>query len=332
MLLSICSRAPPLFQYPSPTRATLDSCYYFLTLLRTMDLSNPSMTRQFSTPTSEHDPQSNGTRGSTHESEINVATSDATDSIAPKTPKYALDRGLIILPADIRLEVYQTTFPEMKRVKACQRSYHNVVPFQCLRLVKGYCDCPPCDVLRRDKLRTALKSHFARDPAIRDEFLKHYLALVHFGWLQAMTQDYANVRVLPRFLNMLFESDMAENFKHLQLHFLWLHTGFLVFEDRELEADFAYDVLQCARIFGLLHRFKIKAELTFGRLTSIRVPFLQRIEKLCRMHLKFGGPGMWAVGYDLRGFAMDFDSRRLETAFTQDHELRKLADEGTFLL
>jgi hypothetical protein len=286
-----------------------------------MDTSNPSSTTQAPTPTKQHDLPLQTTHDTTHQLKINVATSDAMSSIAPKKSKYALDTGLIALPADIRLEVYKAAFPEINRVKARQRPSENEVPIHCIEeyistteyfrgifFENGIRHCPTCTAARKDKLRIALKSHFARDPTIHEEFLKHYLALVQFSWQQLPNEVYCSViRALPRFLDMLFKSNMAGNFKHLHLQIAWDYTGFRVFEHRLCESYFAHDVLRCARIFGMLHKVKIKAELTFGMTTSTRVLFLKRIEELCKMHLKLDGPHFWAAWSDLRDFAITLD-------------------------
>jgi hypothetical protein len=134
---------------------------------------------------------------------------DTTKAIMspPKTHcTFAVHTGLSDapeLPPEMRLEVYEKAFPDMDRCfrffRVDEAGYSQPV---CISqdsrcwikcaigddekkfrqkqypVEDGICTCPACERRQKDNQRKALTSNFARDPAIRDEFLAEYLSKV----------------------------------------------------------------------------------------------------------------------------------------------------------
>jgi len=165
-----------------------------------------------------------------------TSTSDAVDMT--KTT-YAVGTGLYdALPADIRLGVYKAAFPEMVRLKRYDRysslsgSYVKIIPLSlCFaRSNKAYadpamrneeddhCTCFGCAQRRRDRLRNAIKSPFARDPTIRHEFLSHYLSLVQVVWDHVYSEKSGRcLKQLPEFLELMHSAGVVSNLRHLSI-------------------------------------------------------------------------------------------------------------------
>ncbi|KAF2822625.1 hypothetical protein CC86DRAFT_410215 [Ophiobolus disseminans] len=168
---------------------------------------------------------------------------DASEEAKAVKPNYAVHTGLYEpLPADIRLEVYKAEFPEMNRTPNKHVGWQsggvdrkNVVSIRdyspCWNASKtiaadidsdGLCQCVGCWQNRtgHDKLAHFLTSNFARDPAIRTEFLSHYLNLVQFHWgKEGCEFTNRNIENLPAFFYLIYTAGLISAFKHLTLDY-----------------------------------------------------------------------------------------------------------------
>lgn len=123
--------------------------------------------------------------------------------------------------------------------------------------------------------------NFARDPALRQEFLHEYLSLVQFRWSQDISEQHKwQLETLPTFLHMLSNSGLR---KHLTVDHMWTCSGYSRLDWREW---WRIDAMRWSRLFGVLHRYKIKAEINMRTASGCRRPYMARMESLCEMHVK----------------------------------------------
>jgi hypothetical protein len=104
--------------------------------------------------------------------------------------------------------------------------------------------------------------------------------------------------------------------------------------------SFQSDSVALGRVFGVLHKYKIKAKLTFPKTWECRVSFIERVEELCKTRLQRDGPEFWKQKRAIKGpiFQLGVQPpRRLaneavateeDGIFLFDAELRRLADEA----
>jgi len=269
------------------------------------------------------------------------------DAVYMTKTTYAVDTGLYdALPADIRLQVYKAAFPEMIRPKRYDEFSFFYGPYvkikgriRCVFEHDGtlkpsstytkrddFCTCSDCEAHRCDYLRNAIKNPFARDPAIRQEFLSHYLSLVQFHWhhtASEMSDHY--LKRLPEFLDLMHSAGVVSALRHLSIRYKWQMGQGLYSKDLE----FQIDAIRIAHIFAVLHKYQIKAELAFEEFRPCRKPFLGRVVELCKTHFegrgqKYGEP-FWE---DQGPYGGNGIHQPIEEIFTKDTDLRKCWDEG----
>jgi hypothetical protein len=192
--------------------------------------------------------------------------------------------------------------------------------------IEGGCrperSCGPCEFRRLfEKLTPALTSHYARDPQFREEFLDDYLALVQFYWARSCERGMTRIQSLPAFFHAYREHIQA--LKHLTLGVEWRHTGLPAGIHPILDIgwgdddNFRIDAFRTGMLFGILHKYRIKAEVTSLNTNKCRLPFLKCVEELCKERLDPDGEPFWET--------LD---RGIEDIFRNDEELRRCADQA----
>jgi len=280
------------------------------------------------------------------DSDIAYEEDELSEKVETAKLKYAVHTGLYeALPVDVRLEVYKAAFPEMKRSRVKSRpgpggvDIMKVIDIQYITGCRGntssayvaghmnstgFCTCSTCKRRQEDRLRRAWTSNFARDPAIRAEFLGHYLSLVQFRWAQWKDEYHPFFfEALPEFFELIHTAGLIPYFKHLSVHFIWSmkSTKKGVWNDD----NFRSDALFLARIFGILHAYKIKALVVLDEALPCRTAFLDRIVELCKTRIKRrmykdGTPSCaWC---SLTPVATD-----IKQIFFEDEPLRKCAND-----
>jgi hypothetical protein len=211
-----------------------------------------------------------------------TSNSNEADTPPPKTHcTFAVHTGLTDtpeLPVEMRLEVYKHAFPEMDRTVVDKYTgnialnqlviiqYAMRKPSSCLDEYlskdKEHC-CLFCPRYRDNMiLPRALNSNFARDPAIRNEFMTEYLNHVQFSWdFRRSEYNEYTVQSLPKFLAMLEKGDWISAFKHLRLYIDWKQRPSKIV--LKVHEGFVHDALWIGRISSVLHRYKVKCELFF---------------------------------------------------------------------
>ena len=163
-------------------------------------------------------------------------------------------------------------------------------------------------------------------------FFLEKIQFVQFQWTQSRDRiafcepSYSQITTLPRFFEAFQPSGLTGQLKHLTLDIPWEYTYSAKtsgnrrdcirrapFDD---EKAFQKDALSMGRVFGVLHKYKIKTELTFPGTWECRMPFILRVEELCKTHLRRDGPEFWKE-----------HNEQAENIFCHDAELRRLADE-----
>jgi hypothetical protein len=74
------------------------------------------------------------------------------------------------------------------------------------------------------------------------------------------------------------------------------------------------------KVLAVLHKYKVKAELSFPATQACRRPFVQQVVELCKANLRRDGPMFW-----------EHINAQEESIFRFDAELRKLADKAVEL-
>jgi hypothetical protein len=198
-------------------------------------------------------------------------------------------------------------------------------------------NCNSCCQRSKNKIYRMLVSNFCENKDIRKELLHYYFRFVQFVWAQdpwygdcEPTDKY--ISTLPRFFEAFQPSGLTEQLKHLTLHIPWKYTDYeRQFQNKKAcrhscltslnrnrkrfdpDDSFRSDATALGRVFGVLHKYKIKAELTFPRMRECRRSFIERVEDLCKTRLRRDGPEFWtrphAPEYDI--FCLDAELRRL---------------------
>jgi hypothetical protein len=133
-------------------------------------------------------------------------------------------------------------------------------------------------------LPRALNSNFARDPAIRNEFMTEYMNHVQFSWdFRRSKYNEYTVQSLPKFLAMLEKYGWIFAFKHLRLYMDWKQRPSK--NVLKVHEGFVHDALWIGRIFSVLHRYKVKCELFFPETQPSRKPFFDRAVAICNEKL-----------------------------------------------
>jgi len=301
-----------------------------------VSLADPDNSMPMDAQASEEEEQS--------DSDIAYEEDELSEKVEAAKPKYAVHTGLYeALPADVRLEVYKAAFPEMNRTYEKFQPW-NVVYYKQIAIQyrlpcwnkyeylqsSGFCSCPACESRRdrADQLSKAMTSNFARDPAIRTEFLTHYLSLVQFEWYRPRCETHATfIETLPGFFNLILFAGLIPAFKHLSLNHPWrmrrLRKGATIDISNE---GLKTDALALGRIFAILHAYKINAVLTMTGISRFRTPFFDRIVTLCNMHLqrRTYSDGTPSIGWCTVGGE---GTTEYEKLFTEDEELRKCAQD-----
>lgn len=193
-------------------------------------------------------------------------------------------------------------------------------------------NCDRCISRSENQIYRMLTSNFCKDKDIRKELLQYYFRFVQFQWTQSRDRiafcepSYSQITTLPRFFEAFQPSGLTGQLKHLTLDIPWEYTYSAKtsgnrrdcirrapFDD---EKAFQKDALSMGRVFGVLHKYKIKTELTFPGTWECRMPFILRVEELCKTHLRRDGPEFWKE-----------HNEQAENIFCHDAELRRLADE-----
>jgi hypothetical protein len=277
---------------------------------------------------------------------MSVEQPNVTSSMAQTTAQQPLQHtGAIAIDTrlfkntvnlDCRLEVYKSTFPEMDRSKPPARPKGSMdrikIKYEecCSRLnglhppmvlpppcTTGNNKCMECEHRSYNKLESMLTSNFAKDSELRQELLPFYFQLVQFEWgQQACERGETKIYVLQKFFETFAPAGLNEQFKHLTIHFPWKYTGFKA-PDWSAGDSFRTDSVAMGRALAVLHKYKIKAELTFPSTQAVRLGFVKRVEELCKANLCRDGPMFWQ-----QVNAQD------EGIFRFDAELRRLADEA----
>jgi hypothetical protein len=237
---------------------------------------------------------------------------------------------------DCRLEVYKAAFPEMDRSKPPTRPNGSMdrikIKYEerCSRLnglhppmvlpppcTTGNNKCMKCEHRSYNKLEAMLTSNFANDSELRQELLPFYFQLVQFEWSQQSSErGETRILVLQKFFETFAPAGVTKQMKHLTIHFPWKYTGFKA-PDWSADDSFRTDSVAMGRVLAVLHKYKIKAELTFPRTRAVRLGFVKRVEELCKANLRHDGPMFWQQ-----------INAQEEGIFRFDAELRKLADEA----
>lgn len=193
-------------------------------------------------------------------------------------------------------------------------------------------NCDPCISRSENQIYRMLTSNFCKDKDIRKELLQYYFRFVQFQWTQSRDRiafcepSYSQITTLPRFFEAFQPSGLTEQLKHLTLDIPWEYTysakesgnrrGCIQRAPFDDEKAFQKDALSMGRVFGVLHKYKIKTELTFPGTWECRMPFILRVEELCKTNLRRDGPEFWKE-----------HNEQAENIFCHDAELRRLADE-----
>jgi hypothetical protein len=236
---------------------------------------------------------------------------------------------------DCRLEVYKAAFPEMDRSKPPARPNGSMDRIKtkyeerCSRLngihppmvLPPSCSvgknwCMECEHRSYNKLEAMLTSNFAKDSALSQKLLPFYFQLVQFEWSQqSCERGETRILVLQKFFETFAPAGLTKQLKHLTIHFPWKYTGFKA-PDWSADDSFRTDSVAMGRVLSVLHKYKIKAELTFPRTQAVRLGFVKRVEELCKANLRRDGPMFWQQVNTQEGI------------FRFDTELRRLADEA----
>jgi hypothetical protein len=237
---------------------------------------------------------------------------------------------------DCRLEIYKATFPEMDHSKSPARpngsmdrikiKYEErysrlnglhppmVLPPPC---TTGTDRCMECEHRSYNKLEAILTSNFANDSELLQELLSFYFQLVQFEWGQeACEHSETEIFVLQKFFETFAPAGLNEQFMHLTIYIPWKYTGSKA-PDWSADDSFPTDSVAMGRVLAVLHKSKIKAELTFPRTEAVRLGFVKRVDELCKTNLRRDGPMFWQQV-----------NAQEEGIFRFEAELRRLADEA----
>ena len=140
-----------------------------------------------------------------------------------------------------------------------------------------------------------LTCRFARDPEFRTEFLHSYFNLAQFFWSHLSSEhSVMGIHILPQFLKKCDEHGLDRQLRHLTIRMEWQRRGEVSDPwEYERKSDNS-DLL--ARIFGVLLKYRIKAEITFENALTRRKVFVKRVEEPCKQHLDRSGPEFWRRG------------------------------------
>jgi hypothetical protein len=112
--------------------------------------------------------------------------------------------------------------------------------------------------------------------------------------IQVIDEDEEEIHYLLALFDLLVGSGFLTYLEHLTISLEQIYTphwhkypGEDCFpEDDNVDARFIYDIKQWAGIFGVLHRYKMKAELTISETSETREPIFKRLEQLSKSTLR----------------------------------------------
>jgi hypothetical protein len=87
---------------------------------------------------------------------------------------------------------------------------------------------------------------------------------VQFEWKQDCEHGEAKIFALPRFFETFTPSSLVGQFRHLTIHIPWKYSGFKA-SDWGADDAFRTDSVHMGKVLAVLHKYKIKAELTLQR-------------------------------------------------------------------
>lgn len=125
-------------------------------------------------------------------------------------------------------------------------------------------------------IRSSFTSNFARDPAIRSEFLNEYLNKVQFHWAQRWKQAFMQeIDGLPQFLSMIATENLNGAFRHLTIHPPWS----ISLVGPPLPEG---EVVWLGRVFSTLCHYETKCELNFLFTSRSLIPLFNRIVEISK--------------------------------------------------